>query len=132
MIQRRAWLFLVGGGLLAACAGPEGGAPPDDEDSVDPADLKDVSLTVTAAPGLLILTGEGRKIGRTYTRETPSEAKAASLLAELPRGVEALSVRIASDYAGDDVVVLRGWILARTEARLLALGALQGGPISLR
>ena len=131
MIPRRRWLLLVGGGLLAACAGPEEDPRAGRDESAEPIDPKAVSSAVTAAPQTLILTGEGRKIGRVYARKTPAEANAARLLAELPQGAEALAARIAADYAGDDVVVLRGWILARTEARLLALGALQSGRISL-
>ena len=131
MIRRREWLFLVGGGLLAACARPDEQPRAESGESAEPVDPKSVSSAVVTAPQTLILTGEGRKIGRTYTRKTPAEAKAASLLAELPRGAEALNTRIASDYERDDVVVLRGWILARTEARLLALGALQSGRVSL-
>jgi hypothetical protein len=36
----------------------------------------------------------------------------------------ALAERIAQDFATEDVVVVRGWILSRTEARLCGLAAL--------
>lgn len=131
MIHRRDWLLVVGGGLLAACTAPVDDEPkpaqPQSESQLQPFDPK----KVLAGPLRLKVTAEGKKIGRTYSRKTPTEAHADALRAALPRGLVALKAQVVSDYARDDVVVLRGWVLARTEARLLALGAAQGGTATL-
>lgn len=132
MIDRREWLLVVGGGLLAACAAPLADAPP----KAPPVDAKDGPKRISTAPPppracRLKLTAAGRKLGRLYHGRTPAEASEDALRAALPQGVAALAIRISADYAGDDVVVLSGWILARTEARLLALADLEGGCATL-
>lgn len=70
-------------------------------------------------------------IGREYLRVTPDEADRDRLCAmlwpadALPGSLgEALARRQRADFAEGRTVRLRGWILARTEARLCALAAL--------
>ena len=120
MIQRRAWLFLVGGGLLAACTAPVQEPetpvqpdPPAQPDLPKAPDSRGVPTRVVEKTCILTPTREGRTLGHHYMRMTPVEAVEVSLRGALPQGAEALATRIAADYAGDDVVVLRGWILAR-------------------
>jgi hypothetical protein len=131
VIDRREWLLVVGGGLLAACAAPSTDAPP----KAQPVDSKESPKSVSTVPApracRLKLTAAGRKLGRLYHGRTPGEASEDALRAALPQGIAALMIRISADYAGDDVVVLSGWILARTEARLLALADLEGGCATL-
>lgn len=71
-----------------------------------------------------------RSIGRRYLAAYPHEAAnvrrlAAELEAERPRGPEglrrALADRRQRDFRDGSVVVVAGWVLARTEARACAL-----------
>jgi hypothetical protein len=74
-------------------------------------------------------------VGREYLRVAPDEADIARLCELLwpapgvPQGAlsRALAQRQRKDFADGRVVRLHGWILARTEARLWALAALQEG-----
>lgn len=79
-------------------------------------------------------------IGRLYLRGRPDEQSADWLAERLfdtglsrpfdPAGFRDLLQRVAArrarDFVEDDLVVLNGWALPRTEARLLALIALCG------
>lgn len=89
---------------------------------------------------LLAHRGSAAEVGREYLRKVPHEAAPRTLvrlIAEgLPRGRRSLrtagdaelrrllSIRTSQDFAGDDTIDLRGWIMGRTEARLCALAAL--------
>lgn len=80
-------------------------------------------------------------IGARYLRDQPEERSADWLARRLfdselsrqldPAGFETLLhnafARRARDFIDDDIVVLDGWAVARTEARLLALIALCAG-----
>jgi hypothetical protein len=80
-------------------------------------------------------------LGARYLRDQPAERSADWLARRLfdselsrqldPAGFDALLdktfARRAQDFIDDDLVVLDGWAVARTEARLLALIALCAG-----
>jgi hypothetical protein len=89
--------------------------------------------------GLLRHRGSARVIGTAYLDQVPSEAGIAPLvdgiLAGLDGGASALRTsedelrrllahRVVKDFETDATVCLRGWVVARTEARLCALAAL--------
>ena len=77
-------------------------------------------------------------VGRYYLRSHPEEASAAWLSRALfgaesvqeagPDGLELLRERVrtgrAQDFRDGDVVILDGWAVTRTEARLLALASI--------
>jgi hypothetical protein len=82
-----------------------------------------------------------RLIGKAYLEVTPAEASARRLIDAIAEGLEgglaaieadphrlrgALAVRIRRDFEEDRTIQLEGWILSRTEARLLGLAALVG------
>ena len=80
-------------------------------------------------------------IGRAYVRAVPREAServlAALVVERIPGGLGAVSAAseahvrallrgsIAEDFSNLEIVVLHGWVFARTEARLCALTALR-------
>ena len=79
-------------------------------------------------------------VGREYLKTAPSEASLVRLLGYLGRAPDGraqaagildrdrlradIAAREKQDFEERNVVVLRGWILSRTEARLCALAAL--------
>jgi hypothetical protein len=81
-------------------------------------------------------------VGRQYLRQYPQEASAEWLMARLfadgaPIGADEVSPgRVLAvlrdgqrlDFPGGDVVVVHGWFVGRTEARLLALLSLRVFP----
>jgi hypothetical protein len=67
-----------------------------------------------------------RAIGKAFLRDYPGEADAAHLAARLPRR-HRLHMAISADFAAGKTVMVEGWVLSRTEARLCALVALTGG-----
>jgi hypothetical protein len=86
--------------------------------------------------------GSAAALGRAYLDRVPAEAEPATLVAGLfpglgPAALErwsdgalraALAQRLAEDFAQSRTVVLQGWVLSRSEARLFAAAALaQGG-----
>jgi hypothetical protein len=80
-------------------------------------------------------------IGRAYVQAFPRESSprvlAALLVERIPGGLRAVSAgsetqvrellrrTIAEDFSDLEIVVLHGWVFARTEARLCALTALR-------
>ena len=90
--------------------------------------------------GLLGDPESARTVGVEYVRAVPSEASVATLVdtvaARLPGGLRAiraatddelralLGARTRRDFADEDLIVLQGWVLSVTEARLFALAAL--------
>jgi len=76
-------------------------------------------------------------VGRVYLDQTPNEANVARLrqLLDLAAEVSAvtlpapekerLAVRQSDDFRTGQTVLVQGWVLSRTEARLYALAALQ-------
>jgi hypothetical protein len=89
--------------------------------------------------GLLRHRVSARVIGAAYLELVPSEAGMAPLvdgiLAGLEGGAGALQLsecelrrrlahQVAKDFEADAAVCLKGWVVARTEARLCALAAL--------
>ena len=76
-------------------------------------------------------------VGRAYLDQTPHEADAARLrqlldlaaevrASTLPDPVkERLAARQSEDFRTGQTVLVQGWVLSRTEARLYALAALQ-------
>lgn len=79
-------------------------------------------------------------LGTAYLAQVPGEASAERLVAALtdgprgvpvarlePRGLGAhLARRIRADFGAGRTVVVRGWIVSRTEARLAALAVVLG------
>jgi hypothetical protein len=82
----------------------------------------------------LITDREGAaRLGRSYLGAHPTEARSGILVSRLIGPTEPTSAagasrevasRIRGDYAADRTVVVDGWVLSRTEARLYALVAL--------
>lgn len=82
----------------------------------------------------LITDREGAaRLGRSYLGVHPTEARRGVLVRDLVGLTEPTSVsdasrevaaRIRGDYAAGSTVVVDGWVLSRTEARLYALVAL--------
>lgn len=77
-------------------------------------------------------------LGREYLAATPDEADIDRLVGHLApafgppawpldaaRAAARFRTRVADDFAGGDVVEVRGWLLSRTELRLCALVALR-------
>ena len=86
-----------------------------------------------------------RAVGRAYLKFSPDEPDEASVLEQLAgphlrewealaasdpeRLAQSLRLQHGSDFAHERVVVIRGWVLSETEARLCALAVLAGdGP----
>ena len=83
-------------------------------------------------------------LGAAYLRQVPEEAEAASLVTRLFPGVAAtalerwsdgalrtaLARRLSEDFAQSRTVMLQGWVLSRSEARLFAAAALAQGSIA--
>lgn len=88
--------------------------------------------------GMFSDTSGAAAVGRRYLRSHPEEASATWLSQTLfgpesaldmnPGGIEFLRERIRAgrvqDFVDGDLVILDGWTVARTEARLLALASL--------
>jgi hypothetical protein len=93
--------------------------------------------------GFLKYEESARSFGREYLRQVPAEASPRVLMVRvaerLPGGLGAVDTAsdgrlrelllraTAEDFRDLQTVKLRGWVLARTEARLCALAALDGG-----
>jgi len=81
-------------------------------------------------------------VGRAYLHLAPEEADAAWLrqLLDLPAGASALTLpglererlaaRQSEDFRTGEAVLVQGWVLSRTEARLCALAALQADGVA--
>jgi len=96
------------------------------------------ALRRAALESLLTDMSGARAIGVRYLALAPEEADRAELAASLFSGFSeppgspieftrlrgTLAARRDRDFASGDTVVIGGWILARTEARLCALAAL--------
>ena len=76
---------------------------------------------------------EAIRLGRAYLEEHPGERDAARLQCDLPAGCtpgspgfncDSFAMQRAADFEAGDTVLVDGWLLARCEARLLALTAL--------
>ena len=92
----------------------------------------------TLAEAMFSDLATARMIGTRYLIQAAHECDAAVLTAELPAGCAAPPASLHSvadmrklidaqrtrDFATGDTVIIDGWILARTEARLCALTAL--------
>lgn len=92
----------------------------------------------TIAETLLHDLAGARAIGIRYLADAPEERDAAFLTRELFDGIggvprtapqraaarRVIAARRARDFATGDTVLIDGWILARSEARLCALAAL--------
>jgi hypothetical protein len=83
--------------------------------------------------GLITDRDGAARLGRSYVAAHPSEARSGVLVrglvgATAPTSVSGASrkvaARIRGDYAAGSTVVVDGWVLSRTEARLYALVAL--------
>jgi hypothetical protein len=94
-------------------------------------------LRALAQPGLLTLLGDARRvrdIGVQYRASHPAERDATALRAALLAGTPGdapaaalpglLDAQVRDDFAAGRTVVVRGWVLARTEARQCALFSL--------
>ncbi len=90
--------------------------------------------------GLLTNQESARAVGGEYLARVPEEASASLLVDRIAAGLpagrqtvrdaggedlrELLATQIRSDFEEEQDVVVRGWILSRTEARLCALTTL--------
>jgi len=71
------------------------------------------------------------EIGSAYRNATPDESRMAGLIELLlkdmqragddPRLAQQIKDRVRQDFAANDVVIVKGWVLSRTEARQCAL-----------
>jgi len=118
---RRRW-FLGLTGLLAALERSTGARA---ITAAAPATSADLGTLV----GLLPAWPDAAVLGRAYLAGHPEEAELGALLrhfADLGAGDlrQALSERLRLDFEERETVRLRGWVLARTEARLCAICAL--------
>jgi hypothetical protein len=72
------------------------------------------------APALFASPAAGHAIGAAYLRNYPFDGLAdVRSVARLPRAQ--LTARVRGDFAAGRIVVLEGWMLSATEARLCAL-----------
>jgi hypothetical protein len=62
-------------------------------------------------------------VGRRYLAMHPNEADASLLAQSLERPAR-IAVRARDDFASGDIVVIDGWLVGRSEARLCALASL--------
>lgn len=92
--------------------------------------------------GLLAHTESARVVGREYLRAIPAEGSRAALTtriaARLPGGLETVETAsdrrlrelllraTLADFEHERTVLLDGWVLSQTEARLCALAAMAG------
>jgi hypothetical protein len=121
MIGRRT---LLRSGLIAALALLAGPLAPRRAAAAGPA---------ARLVGIFREPASARAIGRAYLRQAPEEADAARLLALIHPGDcaalsaselrRAVAARQRADFAAGRTVLLDGWVLSRTEARLCALAA---------
>lgn len=105
--------------------------------------LSQTQLSGSERLAALLDDESARVVGREYLRAFPAEASRGVLTArvaeQLPGGSRVLATAsdgglrelllraTAADFGDLRTVELRGWVLARTEARLCALAALHGG-----
>jgi hypothetical protein len=127
---RRSVLLAVAGWALARLPLAASGAP-----------NLDVQLLARLV-AFLSEPGSAAALGAAYLRQAPEEADAGRLVTRLFPGASsaalerwsdgalrsALAQRLAEDFAHSRTVILQGWVLSRSEARLFAAAALaQGG-----
>ncbi|HUG47766.1 MAG TPA: hypothetical protein VMP67_05075 [Candidatus Limnocylindria bacterium] len=88
---------------------------------------------------LLTHTTSAAAVGRAYLAQSPHEARADRLVAAITSGwtgtapgaawqsaskpelLELVRMKIVDDFAREEVAILDGWIVSRTEARLCGL-----------
>lgn len=124
-ITRRRLLIAAAGVAAAVAAGPSG--------------LLTLIERMSAPDAASLLRGlitdrEGAaNLGRSYLAAHPTEAQRRVLVRDLvgpavptsvSRASREVANRIRGDYAAGSTVVVDGWVLSRTEARLYALVAL--------
>jgi hypothetical protein len=63
------------------------------------------------------------KIGEAYRTQAPDEAQKDTLIGLLKAGVDPRHIQ--AEYAAGNTVILKGWVLSRTEARQCALYSLR-------
>ena len=80
--------------------------------------------------GLLADVASARQVGQAYLQGTPGDADRDSLMAQLVARLqgdlsrETLVACCRADFADGRTVMVNGWMLSQTEARLCALAAL--------
>jgi hypothetical protein len=62
------------------------------------------------------------KLGEAYRTQTPDEAQKHTLIGLLQTGIA--PQHIQAEYAAGNTVILKGWVISRTEARQCALYSL--------
>jgi hypothetical protein len=126
-ITRRRALFWLATGSLAGLFPTTLACAPEESSSLDRPEAADA----IAVPEAIL------QLGREYLEQTPDEARRRDLLALLPSELAdpaadlsgPLAERVREDFEHNRVVLLRGWLLARTELRVAALVALmEPGP----
>lgn len=100
--------------------------------------LRRGSAPKTLAEAIFSDLETARRVGMSYLAQAARECDAAVLAAELPAGCavaptsrqafdelrQTIDAQRQRDFAAGDTVIIDGWILARTEARLCALTVL--------
>lgn len=128
-ISRRAVVVGLGGAATVAAVAALVGSQLDDDERT-PADRPTASGAGQPPDGEAIA-----RVGEAYRAAYPDEDDVAVLLAALPQfeGLDAREVQqqlptlrdqVRADFAGGDVVMVDGWLLAVTEARAAALVSL--------
>ena len=122
MLDRRQFLTAAAGGTVSILASASGSGADHDAAS-DAPDL--------ARPELLLALGPSavREIGEAYRALVPVESDRASLEtalhAEHRAAHSANADPVRADFAAGRVIVVRDWVLSRTEARQCALFSLR-------
>jgi hypothetical protein len=119
MLDRRQFLSVAAAGAALTL----GGSAAIDRESV-------AGLRTLAHPDLLLALGAEsvREIGRGYRAMVPAESDRAALETALRADLHAARVSneecVRADFAAGRVIVVRDWMLSRTEARQCALFSL--------
>lgn len=117
-IARRGMVRILGLAGVAAALGPQA------------ASALPLPSPARRLTGLLADMASARQIGRAYLQGTPGDADrdclTAQLVARLEGDVsrETLVACCRADFADGRTVMVNGWMLSQTEARLCALAAL--------
>ena len=84
------------------------------------------SMLVGPQPPVLSGNAGARAVGAAFLRAFPAQADVTMLTRAVGRRATVLR-RIRRDFEKGRVLVLEGWVLSETEARLCALVALESG-----
>jgi hypothetical protein len=113
--------------ILALLAGAGGAGVILSRLRLGPVDAADVDAALTLAD-----RRAWHELGRRYLAAFPSDRDTGAWIREMVSGtdddvVEAIGEAVDRDFRRGEIVLVEGWILARTEARLAALAAIMAG-----